>query len=178
MTKTIYLDCDGILGDFVKQLLREVKAVYDVDIDYEAITTFDIAQTPGFTPDMWSLCYEQEFVASMSLLPGAVEAVEELRKLADVHILTAPFDNAPYWMDERTRWLKKHFGFDKTHIHHSHRKDLFRGDFLLDDRAEHVESWVWNDGAAVLWDRPWNRAAKHLPRISSWPEVIEIVSGL
>lgn len=173
--KTVFLDCDGILSDFERHFLGGIEVVYEVKIPYESRTSYGFTEVPGFTSDMWSLCYEEGFVSTMPLLPGAAEAVEELRKLADVHILTAPFDNAPYWMNERTRWLKKHFGFDKTHIHHSHRKDLFRGDFLLDDRAEHVESWP---SKAVLWDRPWNRAATGLPRVSSWPEVIEIVSCL
>ena len=75
--------------------------------------------------------------ALMDPMPGAIDAVERLVKKYDVFILsTAPWNNPSAWSD-KLEWVKKYFGevlFKRLII--SHRKDLLKGDYLVDDRGK------------------------------------------
>ena len=71
----------------------------------------------------------------MDPMPGAVEAVGKISGLYDVYILsTAPWDNPSAWADKLMfvrRWFPEVF---RKRLILSHRKDLLKGDFLIDDR--------------------------------------------
>ena len=114
----LYFDMDGVLVDFesgVRRLPEEAVREYDGRLD----------EVPGI-------------FALMDPMPGAIEAVEELSKHYDAYILsTAPWNNPSAWAD-KVRFVQKYFPkvFRKRLIL-SHRKDLLRGDFLIDDRPKH-----------------------------------------
>jgi 5'(3')-deoxyribonucleotidase len=71
----------------------------------------------------------------MKPLPEAVDSFERLSANFDVFILsTAPWENPSAWSD-KLEWIKMHLG-EKAYkrLILTHRKDLIRGDFLIDDR--------------------------------------------
>ena len=119
--KILYLDMDGVLVDFVSGIRK---------YDPEALLPY--ADHPDEAPGIFSL---------MDPIPGAKEAVERLSEHFDVYILsTAPWMNPSAWTD-KVVWVKEHYGdLLKKHIIISHRKDLLRGDFLVDDRPKHGAS--------------------------------------
>ena len=119
--KILYLDMDGVLVDFVSGIRK---------YDPEALLPY--ADHPDEAPGIFSL---------MDPIPGAKEAVERLSEHFDIYILsTAPWMNPSAWTD-KVVWVKEHYGdLLKKHIIISHRKDLLRGDFLVDDRPKHGAS--------------------------------------
>ena len=77
----------------------------------------------------------------MNPMEGAIEAVNKLAEKYDVFILsTAPWENPSAWAD-KVKWVKKYFNevFYKRLII-SHRKDLCKGDYLIDDRGKNGTS--------------------------------------
>ena len=112
--KTLFFDMDGVLAEFnsaLKYVDEATKKEYEGH--YEDI--------PGF-------------FALMDPMPGAIDAVKELSRHYEVFILsTAPWRNPSAWTDKRI-WVEKHFGgiFYKRIIL-THRKDLIKGNFLIDD---------------------------------------------
>jgi 5'-nucleotidase len=113
--KILYLDMDGVLVDFESGLARvppEILAEYGEHRD----------RIPG----IFSL---------MDPMPGALAAYRELCGLFDTFILsTAPWENPSAWIDKRL-WAKRYLGDLCTkRLILTHRKDLNRGDFLVDDR--------------------------------------------
>ena len=119
--KILYLDMDGVLVDFGSGIRK---------YDPEALLPY--ADHPDEAPGIFSL---------MDPIPGAKEAVERLSEHFDIYILsTAPWMNPSAWTD-KVVWVKEHYGdLLKKHIIISHRKDLLRGDFLVDDRPKHGAS--------------------------------------
>ena len=77
----------------------------------------------------------------MKPMEGAVEAVRELQKHYDLFILsTAPWKNPSAWSD-KVEWVTKYLDdvFHKRMVI-THRKDLCKGDYLIDDRAKNGAS--------------------------------------
>jgi len=103
----------------------------------------------------------------MDPLPGALEAFSILVEHFDVFILsTAPWDNPSAWTD-KALWVKRHLGEPaRKRLILTHRKDLNRGDFLVDDREKH--------GAK-------NFAGKHIhfktEQFPDWASVLSFLSG-
>ena len=125
--KRLYFDMDNVLVDFqsgLDQVPAEEKARFEDDgkgkPHYDDI------------PRIFSL---------MRPMPGAIEAVHKLAEKYDVFILsTAPWRNPSAWSD-KVDWVTKYFGdvFHKKMIL-THRKDLCKGDYLIDDRGKNGTS--------------------------------------
>ncbi|NVN97529.1 hypothetical protein HXX01_04890 [Candidatus Nomurabacteria bacterium] len=75
--------------------------------------------------------------ALMDPMKGAIEAYQILAERYDTFILsTAPWENPSAWAD-KLLWVKKHLGgIARKRLIISHRKDLNKGDFLIDDREK------------------------------------------
>ena len=119
--KRLYVDMDGVLVDFDSGVNR-----------LDALTRAAYAGHFEDAPGLYAL---------MDPMPGAIDALNRLTQKFDVYILsTAPWDNPSGWSD-KLNWVKQHLGtYFKKRLILSHRKDLLRGDFLIDDWDKHGAS--------------------------------------
>lgn len=121
-------------------------------------------------------------------IAGAIEAVLELDRHFDVHILTkSPWENelAP---SQKVAWIKRHFGdavsaqsgerprpvFHKR-VTISHNKHLLKGDYLIDDRAElysDFEGKLIHFGGKTAEGEPCDCRGEHP---LTWPEVVQLL---
>ena len=120
--KRVFIDMDNVLVDFqsgLDQVSEETKAKYPED-------KWD--EIPGL-------------FAKMKPMPGAIEAVHELKKNYDLYILsTAPWKNPSAWSD-KVEWVTKYLDdvFHKKMII-THCKNLCQGDYLIDDNGKNGTS--------------------------------------
>ena len=71
------------------------------------------------------------FFQSLDSVEGAVEAVDVLRDLYDVFILTAPSTRNPHAYSEKRLWVEEHFGYAFTKkLIISPDKGLLKGDYF------------------------------------------------
>jgi 5'-nucleotidase len=117
MKKILYVDMDNVLVDFASGIAR---------LDAETLEKYkdNLDDVPG----IFSL---------MEPLFGAIESFNLLAEHYNTFILsTAPWNNPSAWTD-KCLWVKKHLG-DKAYkrLIISHRKDLNKGDYLIDDRTK------------------------------------------
>ena len=120
--KILYIDMDNVLVDFqygLDQIPEDIKKKYGRDVD----------EIPGI--------FEK-----MIPMKGAIEAVNKLKDKFDLYILsTAPWKNPGAWT-HKIEWIQKYFGMEEGEnpfykkVIISHRKNLNKGDFLIDDRKE------------------------------------------
>lgn len=117
--KRVYIDMDNVLADFksgIAQLDEQTRK------DYE-----------GHWEDVPGIC------AKLNPMPGAIEAVNQLKNHFDLYILSAGAWNNPTTWGDKLNWVKEYFGGKKDDVFYkrlilTHHKDLCMGDFLIDDR--------------------------------------------
>jgi hypothetical protein len=110
----VFIDMDGVLCD--------IAAAYQ-----EAARTHPEVSFPQSIPGLF---------ASLGTIPGAVEAVAELRSnpQLDVWILSAPSTRNPACYSEKRIWVEKVFDYPLAkRLILASDKSLLRGDILIDD---------------------------------------------
>lgn len=142
----VFIDMDGVLCD--------IAAAYQ-----EAARTHPDVSFPQSIPGLF---------ASLSTIPGAVEAVAELRSnpRLDVWILSAPSTRNPACYSEKRIWVEKVFDYPLAkRLILASDKSLLRGDILIDDNIsgkgqERFEGEVLHFGSSRY--PTWARVLEHL----------------
>mgnify|MGYP002795022247 CR=1 FL=1 len=126
--KILYLDMDGVVADFEKKIgelqpeIKDFKSFEDIN---ELSEKIDL------------VCYANpEIYHDLPPVPGAIEAVKKLYEIYEVYFLSTAMWSLPASFTGKRMWIEKHFGdLGKKKLILTHRKDLMRGDFLVDDRT-------------------------------------------
>jgi 5'(3')-deoxyribonucleotidase len=124
-------------------------------------------------------CGQPGWCRSLKPLPGAVDAIKEIREHLDLFCVTSHF-HSKTWVHERDASLIEHFGFKKPEIVHTGAKFLVSADAMLDDKPDHVLAWSAEhpDGMAMLWPIPNTR---NMPldefRVRGWDDVVARVKA-
>jgi len=106
--KIVYFDLDGVLAD------------YDNQPSYK--------DNPEISM--------KGFFESLRPIDGGIEAFKQLYEMYDCYFLTtAPWSNT-HALSEKRLWVENHLGdLAFKRLITTHRKDLLKGDYLIDDRT-------------------------------------------
>ena len=159
----VLLDCDGVLADFIGGLLPVIRDITGRTFVREQVTRFDFVTSLGLSREegaaikRW-LGDARGWCESLAVYPGAVDGVCALREVADVYIVTSPWNSCATWTHEREAWLRRNFDISHANVLHASAKHLVRGDVFVDDKTEAVVAWqaANPDGAAMRWLTPHN----------------------
>lgn len=117
MRKILFIDLDGVVADFVSAMNT-----------HPLIEDIRYTQNPDTIPGIFR---------HLKPINAAIKSVKKLLKSPkyDVYFLsTAPWNNPSAWTDKRL-WLAEQFGdIINRRLILTHRKDLVKGDILIDDR--------------------------------------------
>jgi len=169
----ILLDVDGVVADFTGMVAQVSRAG---GFTLPPVTQWDFMRGLEAPHRAWvERCLALgEYWGSIEPLPGAVAGVDALRMADhDVVFVTSPWESCPTWAYERTRWLLKHFQATRHDVIVAADKSLISGDVFVDDKPEHVGSWVARNKKkyGFIWDQPWNAGrteGAHL--VGGWTE--------
>lgn len=177
----ILLDVDGVLGDFVSGARRWADDRHDMLFTDEQITDYNIMTSFGLPdgwPDFIKWLSDTRFCKELPVYDGAVEFVDELRKLGEVVAVTTPFVGVDHWEADRRRWLEERFGIADKDVVFCKRKDLVRGEILIDDKPANVEAFAaLSAQTGLLFTRPWNAThtgGYHL-RVNGYRAAVKVV---
>jgi 5'(3')-deoxyribonucleotidase len=147
LKKVLFIDLDGVIADFITAMHSH---------PLRKISPYD--EHPDTIPGIFR---------NLNPIIGAIDAVKILldSNQYEVYFLsTAPWNNPSAWTDKRL-WLEDQFGdLVNRRLILTHRKDLLKGDILIDDRpnngAKDFEgNWI-QFGTEEFPD--WNSILKHL----------------
>lgn len=160
----LLLDIDGVCANFVASALDAIYQVTGRRRQPEEITGWDIVASLGLSEmeSKWldNCIGHPRFCRDLAPFPGVHEAIAELKELADVYPVTAPFDPtiAPHWVPEREAWIAEHLGIARGKIVQTSVKYLVGGDYLVEDKTSALVQWDQEHpcGEGVLVTRPYN----------------------
>jgi 5'(3')-deoxyribonucleotidase len=164
--KRILLDCDGVLADFIGEALETIVAHGGPRHTPEDVTEFDFVKSLGLDLDLArrvkrTISTEPGWWYGLDPFPEARAGVDALRKIADVYVVTSPWNSHPTWLHEREEWLKKHFEIPHSHVVACSAKHIVHGDMIVDDKTSALVTWMeyrtHADHEAVQWITPHNR---------------------
>lgn len=124
--KILYIDMDGVIADFDKGL-----EFFDPEINI-AYTDNELLRNRRVD----EICETNDHI--FHILPpveNAVVSVSALFKRYEVYFLSTPMWNVPHSFTGKRIWIEKHFGdMASKRLILTHRKDLNKGEYLIDDR--------------------------------------------
>jgi 5'(3')-deoxyribonucleotidase len=180
----VLLDTDGLIGDFAIEVLafcnRYGRAPEERLFTMDDFTGWDLLECLKLERLQERLdkhMRDTDYCRYMPVLPGAREFVDELRTFADVVVCTSPYSAVENWCSSRVAWLKEHFDIPKRDVIFAKRKELVRGDWLIDDKPENVEAFRAGPGNAILFSQPWNREPIGGLRAFKYEHVIELIKA-
>ena len=178
----ILLDADEVLYDFQTPALRKIGEVLERTVQPSDFIEWDIfaCLSARQRQVVFDAIGAEGFCAAIRPHAAAQQAVAELRRYADVFVVTSPF-HSPTWMYERQGALRRDFDFMKGDVVHTSAKYLVQGDVLVDDNPTHVVTWQQHNptGKGFLWHIPNTRTLGYDDiRVKSWEEVIDYVKWL
>jgi 5'-nucleotidase len=188
-TMRVMIDLDGVLADFNNAVINHFK-----ELGYERsdlfLRTYDIskwydADNEEVRQEFVELMGTKGFWLSLRLMPGAVDALKEIKKLGhEIYILTTPWWSSPVSLTEKWGWIKRKLGRvinPCEQVLYATNKSIIDGDILIDDKLKHIQDWLKLRPFAIVFDWPYNRdseSGSKAYRASNWGEVVEIVSKL
>lgn len=182
--KRILLDVDGVLADFVSALLVVVADITGRRYTVEDITAYDFVAALKLSKDEASrvkrtLGNTPGFARKLKPYPGSIEGVAALQKVAEVYIVTSPWNSNPTWTHDREWWLKKYFNLPHSHVIHTSAKHVCAGSMLVDDKTGTLVKWAeYNpSGQAVQWQTGYNRQDGWQGiSVDSWPQLVDLIN--
>jgi len=179
--KRLLVDVDEVLCDFQTLVFELASKLFGKKVPQDTWDIFDSFSKRERT-DLFQAMAQPGYCTALQPLPGAREAIRELRNHVDVYVVTSPFHPSPTWVSERYTWLHEHFDFKPSEVINTSSKFVVVGDAILDDRPDNVTDWLeaHPQKVGMLWHIPNTKALTELDhlRVHSWDQVIEKVKAL
>ena len=163
--KILYIDMDGVLVDLPQSIEGVAPSIRESCKAWQA-------EQEALHPnkEIHHSDFEGLF-ATLKPKEGAADAIDTLMDHFEVYLLsTAPWDNTDSWSDKR-RWVGQYLpNLPTKRLILSHRKDLNRGAFLIDDRP--------NNGAREFGEQEgqeWIHFGS--AEFPDWPSVLSYLEG-
>ena len=170
----ILVDMDGVLNKFNEHFIAWVKRLgYDFD-EYEyihngswEIEKFIIASENG-KKIMADICDDMNFWSTIPPDKSAIPVMKELNKNYDIFIATAPWNEEVRYKIDKTKWMKKYFGFiDSRQIIFCKEKWELDGQVIIEDKDKTIDKCN-SKMYTICRDQPYNRGCSPDYRFSKW----------
>ena len=178
---TILVDMDDTIEQLLAEWIRSVNTKFGRSATVDEVKSWNVAAVyPGLSwEEVYMVTVEPGFWGRVEPIPGAAEGLQKLMADGhDVFIVTATYyESVPEKMKDL---LFKYFPFISwDHVIVASRKQMIRGDVLIDDGIHNLEGGEY---AKILVTAPHNKdydaEANGMIRVNSWDEILEAIDRL
>ena len=166
MLKTVYLDMDGVLVDWVggvfdlfgcgphgQERIRQHDDVYTElsrQLDRKVTDAEVIHKVSLFSPDFW---------ANLKWTKLGPDILRTCARAPSTMILTSPGSHSTQCAAGKTEWVRNNIPtlVGKTAILRDKWEVAHGKSILIDDKQSTIEKFEKAGGYGFLWPRPWNR---------------------
>jgi 5'-nucleotidase len=186
VSKTILVDMDSIVADFYFGVIDRYTQETGHVPPPEILGTWDAKFPNG--KDCYAYFKEPGFFEGLKPIPGALEFLEAAKAAGhDVLILSAA--TLTHVPTEKYKWFTQHLpSFSRQQIMFAARKDLVRGDVLIDDHGKNTGPWLKSHpgGTAIGIEYPYNVVVpdqfthlvpSYLDFAGAWQKITKLVLG-
>ena len=164
----IGIDCDGVLRDFIPDLINKIKETHPEHADKIGIPhSWDWEDwLPFWTEDetekyVFEDHFEELFGPAANPIQSSIEDWPKVKAWAkeNGHELVLVSAQREQCKEITTQWLEK-YGFDFDEMHYTHLKHLVDVDVLIDDSPEKLEKFEKESvtgGKAICMKQSWNQ---------------------
>lgn len=159
--KILLLDVDGVFADFLGGVLHHLTLHYKTgeEVTRESITEWAFIEklSDRSRDRLDKLLSQYTFWRSLKTIPRSSHYFPTLAQYFDTYFVTAPWPGCQTWTHARSEWLKHRLGVSPDRIIFTSRKELIRGDILIDDNPAFIRKWKTANprGKAYLFDTPY-----------------------
>lgn len=170
----ILLDMDGVLCNLIAKWFKAYNEEYGDQIDVAALDQWGPHRIARAGKAIYKYLSQPGFFRDLEPIPGAVGGVRALLERGhDVVIVTA----ARQGHRDKLAWIREHLPFlPRDNVVFTHRKELVRGDLLLDDAPQNLKAFA-RYGIPVAMAYPYNAGVDCL-RVADWSEFLTLVDRL
>lgn len=172
LKKTILVDMDSIIADFLKGILDAYEAETGDRLTEEAVGQWDYVFPNG--KDCYAYFSRPGFFRDLKPIPGAIEAIKAFQEAGHEVLIvsSATLTNVP---GEKFEWLSEFMpDFKRQDVMFVARKEFVRGDVLIDDYPRNVEPWakknVWGKIYTLKYEYNKDCSAYDL-RADNWDQI-------
>ncbi len=174
---TLLIDQDDVLAEYIQGVAEAYNEKYHTHITAEDCICWNLHEV--FGPEIETIMHEPDLFRNLKPVKNALEVFERLYKseLFEMYIVTAA---NPSCVPAKMDWIKKYLPFFPTdRVIFCQRKNMIKGDFLLDDGMHNIESFLEAGGKPIIFNRPHNRlCGEGIPRVKNWLEFEVLINNL
>lgn len=160
MEKTILLDMDGVLADFVNAAFEAHGREFNPDacMGYNLLNEFSMTKE-----DFWAPIDNYEFWRGLEPYPWSVGLLRQLSEIAPVVLVTTPSKSSDCLKAKR-EWVEDHLPPMYRDIVMGESKELTASEntLLIDDCDRNVRKFRESGGEAIVFPQPWNSGWERL----------------
>ncbi len=185
----IGIDCDGVLRDFIPDLIEGIKTTHPEHADKILVPESWDWETwlPFWTEDETEkYVFEDNYLDFFgAVCPPIKESAEDWKTLKrwaedNGHELVLVSAQRPHCEEPTTEWLREH-GFDFGEIHYTKNKWAVDVDVLIDDSPEKLNDFKEKSvvgGTAICMKQSWNQQCQNSTMsIDRLSDIMSLVFG-
>lgn len=152
----ILVDMDEVVADSLSRWISILKKRYPKNVpeNYSAYSVGKYSMpwdSWGLTRQEWrGPILEPGFYRNLNPLPGAITFIQKLLDNGhEIIFVTIPPKGNPTAAHEKEIWIEEHLRLRGENVVFTRRKELIRGDVLIDDKPSNLEKF---QGRRILYD--------------------------
>lgn len=171
--KRIAIDMDEVMADTISHFLERYNTQFGTELmlhDFHGKHVFDVIHEEhrALAREYFE---QEEFFATIPVMPGSAEVIEALTQRYEVFITTAAMD-VPCSFAAKFHWLQRHFPFiSPQRIVFCGDKSIVAADYLIDDNLRQLNAFR---GEGIIYTAPHNVNEKRFRRVNDWEDVREM----